>query len=180
VLGFQPARPGHLAGVLPGLDPDFNPVAEPIAGGRHGRDLVFETSRLSSCRRTSSVWYTPSSAITLRWAPAALASAALVALRDIRYRSTLTTAAATAAAEMIATISATTARQESSWPSSLARLSVSVVLHVDFLPQRVERVVSAGLDGAQWHAEGFGGLGRRCAAEVTLEEHLTVLGRQRP
>jgi hypothetical protein len=118
--------------------------------------------------------------ITLRWASAALASAALVALRDIRYRSTLTTAATTAAAEMIATISATTAREESSWPSSLARLFVSVVLHVDFLPQRVERVVSAGLDGAQWHAEGFGGLGRRCAAEVTLEEHLTVLGRQRP
>jgi len=70
--------------------------------------------------------------------------------------------------------------QESFWPSSLARLSVSVVLHVDFLPQRVERVVSAGLDGAQWHAEGFGGLSRRRAAEVTLEEHLTVLGRQRP
>jgi hypothetical protein len=99
--------------------------------------------------------------------------------RDIRYRSTPTAAATSAAAEMIATISAATARQESSWPSSLARLFVSVVL-VDFLPQRVERVVSAGLDGAQWHAEGFGGLGRRCAAEVTLEEHLTVLGRQRP
>jgi ubiquinone/menaquinone biosynthesis C-methylase UbiE len=63
---------------------------------------------------------------------------------------------------------------------SLARLFVSAVPHVDFLSQRVERVVSAGLDGTQWHAEGFGGLGRRCAAEVTLEQHLTVLGRQRP
>ena len=177
-LPAGPARPPGRD--LPGLDPDFNPVAEPIAGGRQGRDLIFERSRLSSCRRSSSVWCTPSSAITLRWASAALASAALVALRDIRHRSTLITAATTPAAEMIATISATTARQESSWPSCLARLFVSVVLHVDFLPQRVERVVSAGLDGTQWHAEGFGGLGRRCAAEVTLEEHLTVLGRQRP
>ncbi|MDT4977501.1 MAG: hypothetical protein QOG98_3259 [Pseudonocardiales bacterium] len=51
---------------------------------------------------------------------------------------------------------------------------------VDCLSQCVQRVVGAGLDGARWHAQGFGGLGHRCVAEVALEQHLAMLGRQRP
>ena len=51
---------------------------------------------------------------------------------------------------------------------------------VDCLSQGVQRVVGAGLDGARRHAKGRGGLGHRCAAEVTLEQHLPMLGRQRP